>query len=418
MGTHGHFLRKEGNIWVWWVEAHRRIANVFYGSGGVGNPSYPSGLPPYSPGNPGQGNPSYPSGLPPYNPGNPAQGNPAYPSGLPSYAPAGQDSSYTDAVTFSSNRFEINGITVNYTVTPFGNNFLGQSITLAENGTYATGSTLEELQKLTHGGEVIVVHHPGGTKQHLTIPYVAPHPRFGASVQLNADASHLLVGSPGSNTVYLYRNTSGSFNTPVTTTPAGLGATAKFGELIDSDATFSRVYVCAPEQGAFGTVYAYTLSNNTLTLQETITVPDLPTGTKIHNRLRCTNTPGVLYLSTHVLGTNTYNVVELKKTGATWELSNTFSSPSPETPDFFGSHFDISKDGVVLTVSAPGSTSMKGTLNIWVLHEGEWIFYDSVIDDEADFGDRFGDLIALTQNGKSAFTIHRSDSKDDILYLK
>lgn len=352
----------------------------------------------------------------------PAQGNPSYPSGLPPYNPGSPASTTTATLTFTANTFQVSGTAVNRMVYPFKNYQLGQAITVAENGTYASGQTLETTERLGLGGEVIVIHNDGTRKkQHLNVAYSAPHPRFGASVKLKSDASHLLVGSPGINRVSLYRNVSNNFEQPTLTTPSGIATTARFGERIEATDTFSRVFVYAPGEETNGAVYIYSMSSNALTFIEKMTLPTLPNGFKPAMDMRSVADINKLYFNAYNSTTQTYVVVEFTRVAGLWNVTETFDNPNPGTPDLFGSHYSVSEDGRVVAISSIGDSGMKGVLNIWVNVDGEWIFFDSVIDEEAEFGDQFGKFISLATNGKNAVTIHRRDDGsdgDDILYLK
>ncbi len=370
---------------------------------------------------PPQGLPQYPNGLPPYVPDQ-TQGLPAYPQGLPPYNPGSPGTSGPATLTFVSNTFQITGTNIDQTVYPFKNYRLGQAITVAENGTYASGQTLETTERLGLGGEVIVIHNDGTRKkQHINVAYSAPHPRFGASVKLKSDASHLLVGSPGINRVSLYRNVSNNFEQPTLTTPSGIATTARFGERIEATDTFSRVFVYAPGEGTNGAVYIYSMSSNDLTFIEKMTLPTLPNGFKPAMDMRSVADINKLYFNAYNSTTQTYVVVEFTRVAGLWNVTKTFDNPNPGTPDLFGSHYSVSEDGRVVAISSIGASGMKGVLNIWVNVDGEWVFFDSVIDEEAEFGDQFGKFISLSTNSKNAVTIHRRDdgnNGDDILYLK
>ena len=353
-----------------------------------------------SPGTPGQGHPSYPSGLPPYNPGSPGSSGPA-------------------TLTFTSSTFQITGTSINQTAYPFKNYRLGQATTMAENGTYASGQTLETTERLGLGGEVIIIHNDGTRKkQHITLAYSAPHPRFGAAVKLKSDASHLLIGAPGVNRVYLYRNVANNFEAPAITTPAGLVASARFGERIDANDSFSRIYVHAPGEGVAGAVYIYSLVSSALTFVEKITIPALPSGFVISSLMRAATVVSKVFFNAYSASTNTYTVIELTKIGSVWSLTKTFTTPNPGVPDLFGQYFNVSEDGRVVVISSVGTPSMKGVINIWINVDGVWVFFDSAIDDEGEFGDTFGKYIALASDGKNGVTIHKTPTGDDIIYLR
>jgi len=163
------------------------------------------------------------------------------------------------------------------------------------------------------------------------------------------------------------------------------------------------------------------MSSNALTFIEKFTLPALPNGFEPAMDMRSVADINKLYFNAYNSTTQTYVVVEFTRVAGLWNVTATFDNPNPGTPDLFGSHYSVSEDGRVVAISSICDSGMKGVLNIWVNVDGEWVFFDSVIDEEAEFGDQFGKFISLATNGKNAVTIHRRDdgsNGDDILYLK
>ena len=391
-----------------------------------GLPLYPDGLVPYIPssGGPQQGNSNFPNGLPiylaPTQPGNPGQGNALYPQGLLPFVASTPAQTYTDTVIFESNRFYVSGTTVNQTVYPYKNNFIGQALTLSEQGTFAYGTSLETVDRLKQGGEVIIVHNDNEviTTQSIAVPFITPHPRFGASVCLRADASYLLIGSPGASKVSLYKNSNRLFGNPSEIQPSGVQPTARFGEIVEANQDFTKVYIYAPGEGSQGVIYLYSLSGNTLALQEKIIISGLPQNARLHNKICTVSNNNYLYFNTYDLVSKKYSVVELQAQSGSWAISKTFTSPTPQIPDLFGQSFDISLNRAVMVIGSAGDVNMKGIVNIWIYENNEWVFYDSVIEDHAEFGDRFGHAVVVSGGGNNALTISHKATGDSLVYLK
>jgi hypothetical protein len=346
----------------------------------------------------------------------PQQGLQQYPNGLPPYQPGTPETSETATVSFTSDNFELSGTAVDSIVQPFKNYRLGSSLALADTGTFATGFSRINTTIQPNGGEVIVNHYAGlaHTLQRINIPKTAPYPEFGQAVALTANGDRLLVSAPGDNRLYLYAKVNNLFVLQSNEKPVSVLNTARLGERLVTTSDFNRVYAVAPGENA---IYVYSINGNAFTFIEKILVGNLNPLLTIGSKVATVSNANILYFNATIEGSSN-KVIEIRKANGVWSITKTFDNPAGNTPDQFATSFVVSRDAGIMMIGAPGSESIRGVIHMWIYASGQWLHFDSFIEDNGGLGDGFSSFMALGQNGDQLVTLTKGASTDQLLYLE
>ena len=87
------------------------------------------------------------------------------------------------------------------------------------------------------------------------------------------------------------------------------------------------------------------------------------------------------------------------KSGSTWPLQQTITSPSPGTFNYFGRSPTINSDGTVLAVGEPGASADLGKAYIYSRSGTVWSVQQVIQASDGTFGDQFGSKVVLDSTG-------------------
>jgi hypothetical protein len=310
--------------------------------------------------------------------------------------------------------------------------WIGTSVALSDDGnTLAVGAS---------GGELVYVFSRRGNRWssrpfHVKAPSRRSYGRFGHSVALSGDGNTLVVGSPGlapsatnpgthnldrywPGAVHLYsRDINGWHHRARLETPNTL-AGDYFASALALSEDGKTLAVGAPEENdqavqSAGAVYVYKGQGEEWVRTARIAAPHPGPGYRFGGALALSGDGQLMAVGAD--GENAGAAYIYKSDDSRWAEPVRLQTPGGEDADGFGSSIALAGDGQVLAVGAPCEDSGSRGLN------GEpadntaacsGAAYAYVMDDEqhwqkrsylkapnADAGDRFGDVLALSADG-------------------
>lgn len=351
------------------------------------------------PATPQQGLPQYPNGLPPYTPGDQPVGNPDYPFGLPPYKPAVPEQSYTDKIKMVGANFKYEAENFETLVYPWNDYRGGETMAMASTGTLALGSPRSSDSLYDDAGGVLVYHDTatGFVEQHIKAPHRTPYPAFGKALAFSPDGSELFVGAPGVNEVTHYKLSGNSFSQMAILTPDVVNPSQNFGKGLACFGT--TLAVVAPDQGTSGEVYFLQKDAGGVYRHHSQFQPELETGFRLTGDVKMVGVNKAYIRVSSGKPTGNY-VAEISLSSGTWSITYSFKDIDAPTENGFAKSFDISSDGIVLAISAPGNRNIRGMVHLYTYFEGAWNFYDAIVDPNGSVGDGFGSQLTLGADGK------------------
>lgn len=326
-------------------------------------------------------------------------GNPDYPSGLPPYKPAVPGENYTDKIKMVGANFKYEAENFETLVYPWNDYRGGETMAIASTGTLALGSPRSPDSLFDDAGGVLVYHDTatGFVEQYIKAPPRTPYPAFGKALAFSPDGSELFVGAPGVNEVTHYKLSGNSFSQTAILTPDVVNPSQNFGKGVACFGT--TLAIVAPDQGTSGVVYFLQKDAGGIYRHHSKFQPELETGFRLTGDVKMVSAnKAYIHVSSGKL-TGSY-VVEISLLSETWSITYSFKDIDAPTENGFGQSFDISSNGIVLAVAAPGNRNTRGMVHLYTYFDDTWNFYDVVVDPNGTVGDGFGSQLSLGTDGK------------------
>lgn len=226
-----------------------------------------------------------------------------------------------------------------------GEDYFGHSIAMSsDGGVIAAGAPYADVAKTDDGRVNIYTFSAGSLTAMAGSPIPCPsasgNDRFGMSIALSSDGTVLAVGANGKNAVYIYRYNGTTWGSPTAVVP--VAALIQYGTSIglSSDGTILVV-------GDTGTAKAYVFTWN----------------------------------------------------GASWVEGQTLSPSDTGTASIFGMSVDISGDGKVILIGAPGDGSIAGAAYRFLKSGSLYSQTTKILPPDSRTGDRFGCSVGLSGDG-------------------
>ena len=222
---------------------------------------------------------------------------------------------------------------------------------------------------------------------------------FGTSACFANDGSGVLVGSPKTNQMFYFTRTNGNYTEQANFSTSGLSGTALFGTSCAGDAALDRVAIGAPDQGTSGKVFIFNRAGNVFTKAAEI-VATVPAGMKIGKRLKFSADGLSLFMNALPSDNSDGYILEFTEVEGVWTEKNRVATPLGfVTGSNFGKSFDISDDGKILIVGAPGSINTVGCFHLFTSLVAGWNFYRTYYRTDSTVNDGFGSEVQVNADG-------------------
>lgn len=226
-----------------------------------------------------------------------------------------------------------------------GNDEFGHSIAMSsDGGIIAAGAPYANVSKAADGRVNIYTFSAGSLTAMAGSPIPCPsasdNDRFGMSVALSSDGTVLAVGANGKNTAYIYRYSGTTWGSPTAVVPTAARGQYGISIGLSSDGTILVV-------GDVGTAKAYVFTWN----------------------------------------------------GSSWVEGQTLSPSDADTASIFGTSVDISGDGKVILIGAPGDGSIPGAAYRFTKSGLLYSQTRKILPPDSRIGDRFGCSVGLSGDG-------------------
>ena len=222
---------------------------------------------------------------------------------------------------------------------------------------------------------------------------------FGAlrKVKLSGDAQHLLVSYPDadqSGRVAFYSKSSIGYSLFTVKNLGGLETGALFGYSMDCNYRATNAVVGAPGKNIV-VVYA-----TSVLVIETHRI-NSPAGFTDFGREVRINDAGdkIAVGAVNLLGKGVVMIFNLEDNG--WSLSATINQPDNLPKEInFGKTFDLDSDFNLISISAPGSSSLIGRNFLFFNGTRSWEHYKTLGESSSSVGDGFGSSVSIDDDGK------------------
>jgi hypothetical protein len=354
---------------------------------------------------PGQGNPSYPSGLPPYT----APGY-TYTTGISSTAVI-NGQTYTFAGGYGGAATET---TQNVTML-FGADNFGCSVAITGDGSVAVvGALAGEDSSNAASGVAYVFTRSGSTwslQQKLQANDTAAGNNFGCSVAISDDATTIAIGSSGNSSsrgsVHIFTKPGSTWVQQTKLIASDGISNDLFGKTVALSSDGNTVASGAPGNlSSQGAVYVHTRSGTTWSQQAKLIPSNVATGDNFGISLDITNN-GNLIVAGSALHNGTNGVAyTFIRSGSTWSQQYELIPTDLANSDNFGASVSVSNDGSIILVgspsSDPGGISMSGSAYIFTKPASNWVQQTKLTASNKANQDKFGSALVLAGNGGTA----------------
>ena len=327
------------------------------------------------------------------------QGSSSYPTGLPPYKAAVPEQSYVDKIKMDGSNFHFNAENFETLVYPWNSYRSGETLALASSGTLALGAPRASDSLYDDAGSMLVYHDTasGYVEQLIKAPKRSTYLFFGAALAFSPDSTELFVGAPGVNEVTQYKLSGNSFSQSAVLTPDITNPSQNFGKgLAAGGATLA---VVAPDQGTSGVVYFLKKDAGGVYRHQSRFEPALEQGQRLGSDIKMLSDTKA-YIRVESGQTTGNYVMEISLVDNVWSATFSFRDIDTPTENNFAKCFDVSTDGKVMGIGAPGNRNIRGMVHIYTYFEGTWNFYDAIVDPSGSVGDGFGSQFTLGDDGK------------------
>lgn len=309
----------------------------------------------------------------------------------------------------------------------------GTSVSFSANGETAVVSAPNAVNGTANTGAAYVFYKNGKVweqKAKLVSADGLANDSFGMSVAISKDGTRIVVGAPGDSDNGLNAGTAFVFNFNGTEwvqeaklLPTAFGANNQFGHSVSIDSSGMTVAVSSVygNGGAIGTGAAYIYRRSDA--RATTWLPGI--------KIQATDSTNVYMFGKSVClsgigdrlfvgsgdssqGQNSgavYSYMTADHIGWTFEAKHTYRDVI--TDDNFGSAISVNNDGTVIAVGSTGDTGCArntGAAYILKFISGTWTRAVRVSGSDGESGDKFGNSVALNDNGSDLFISAPTDN--------
>ena len=227
---------------------------------------------------------------------------------------------------------------------------------------------------------------------------------FGSSVSLSADGNTAVIGAYGTDsdkgTIYIYTRSGETWTLQQEITSPGESG-GKFGYSVSLSSDGNTALIGAVGGGReIGAVYIYVNEGSSWKLKRTITDPSMTSNDKFGCVVYLNAEGSIALISASGNATNKGAVYIYEKVGSTWELKQTITDPGNTEYDFFGISASLNGDGNTVVVGASGNDSYEGIVYVYMINGSEWILQDTLTDTGRKTNyDQFGKGISFSSDG-------------------
>ena len=354
----------------------------------------------------------------------PAVGNPDYPSGLPPYVAPGY--TYTTGTSasavygdqtyaFAGGYGEAATETTQNVTMLFGADSFGSSVAIAGNGAIAViGASSGEDSANNTSGVAYVFTRAGSVwslQQKLQANDTAAGNYFGCSVAISDDGLTIAIGSSGNSSsrgsVHIFTK-SGSIWTQQTKLIANDGiANDQFGKTVAISSDGNTVASGAPGNlSSQGAVYIHTRSGSTWSQQAKIIPSNVATSDQFGISLDITTNGNMIVAGSSLHNGGNGVAYVFTRSGSTWTQQYELIPIDLANGDSFGYSVTVSKDGSIIMIgspnSDPGAISSSGSAYIFTKPSSNWVQQIKLTASNKANQNKFGSSVALAGNGGSA----------------
>lgn len=250
---------------------------------------------------------------------------------------------------------------------------------------------------------------------------------FGNSVAFDSDATRCIVGAWAKSGTYTYQGAAYVYVRTGTTwaqeqkiaNPSPSNSLEYFGWTTVMDSTGTRVAIAAHgKDSTLGTVYTYTRSGVTWSLEATITAATRVSSAYFGSSLSMTPDGTRLaigaYQDTAGATTTAGAVYVYLRTGSTWAVESKLIATDPVSGSYFGGQISIAADGSRVVIGAQQSTvtslSQCGAVYVFSRSGTAWSQEQKITASDKRAGDMFGSSVAISSTGNTVLVgAYRAD---------
>ena len=227
---------------------------------------------------------------------------------------------------------------------------------------------------------------------------------FSSSVSLSADGNTAVIGAYGTDsdkgTIYIYTRSGETWTLQQEITSPGESG-GKFGYSVSLSSDGNTALIGAVGGGMkMGTAYIYANEGSSWKLKRTIADPSMTSNDKFGCVVYLNAEGSIALISASGNATNKGAVYIYEKVGSTWALKQTITDPGNAEYDFFGISACLNGDGNTVVVGASGNDSYEGIVYVYMINGSEWILQDTLTDTGRKTNyDQFGKGISFSSDG-------------------
>lgn len=253
---------------------------------------------------------------------------------------------------------------------PTGTDYMGHYVSMSDDGFYFIISAVNDDSGASNAGSAYIFFRTGATwalQQALRNPTPATGDSFSAGgVSISNDGTYAVVATPADDTgatnagsVYIYVRSGTTWSLQQTINNPNPAADDTFGQGTAMSGNGLYIVVGAYQDDASasnaGTVYIYSRTDTTWSLQQTINNPQPIVGGGFGIRNSISDNGDYLLTATYIddtIATDAGVAFTYTRSGTTWTKQQTITKPSAAAGDQFGVGISLSGDGLYSIIGA------------------------------------------------------------------
>ena len=227
---------------------------------------------------------------------------------------------------------------------------------------------------------------------------------FGSSVSLSADGNTAVIGAYGTDsdkgTIYIYTRSGETWTLQQEITSPGESG-GKFGYSVSLSSDGNTSLIGAVGGGMkMGTAYIYTKTEGLWNLTQSIVDPGASGENWFAENICLSDNGSTALIGAYGTESNRGILYMYTKTGMSWELKQTIADPGNAEYDYFGISACLTGDGKTAVIGAAGNDSYEGIVYVYMINGSEWILQDTLSDTGRKTNyDQFGKGISFSSDG-------------------
>ena len=253
--------------------------------------------------------------------------------------------------------------------TPVTIDWFGYSVDINSDGSRIIVGAEREDTGASAAGSVYVYLRSGTTwtlEQEINNPTPVASDYFGTSVSIDSDGNRVIIGArledtgaSAAGSVYVYSRSGTTWSLEQEINNPTPVASDEFGHSVNIDSSGSRVIIGTPYEDtgadAAGSVYVYSRSGTTWTLEQEINNPSAVIDDWFGYSVDINSDGLKIIVSAYLEDTGADaagSVYVYSRSGSTWSLEQEINNPSPVASDYFGTSVSINGDGTLVSIGA------------------------------------------------------------------